>query len=152
MMDKDQTVGVLNELIENCKDGEYGFRACAEHAKREDVRASLAQHAEECSRAARELQGHVTELGGRADQRGTAAGALHRGWVAVRGTLSGYSDLAMLEECERGEDVALKRYREVLDHDDLPPPLRLTIQRQYEGVLRHHQEVRQLRDSLRAAA
>lgn len=152
MMKNDEAVGVLNDLIENCKDGEFGFRACAEHTKREDLRAVLSQRADECSRSARELQTHVTELGGRSDNRGTAAGALHRGWVAVRGTLSGYTDLAMLEECERGEDVALKRYREALEHDDLPPSLRTTIERQYEGAKRHHEEVRNLRNSLRAAA
>lgn len=151
-MKNDEAVGVLNDLIENCKDGEYGFRACAEHTKREDLRQVLTQRAEECSQAARELQLHVTELGGRADDRGTAAGALHRGWVAVRGTLSGYTDLAMLEECERGEDVALKRYREALQHDDLAPNLRNTIERQYEGAKQHHDQVRNLRNALRAAA
>jgi len=152
MTKNDESVGVLNDLIENCKDGEYGFRACAEHTRREDIRALLSSRADDCARAARELQAHVTELGGRPDSSGTAAGALHRGWVAVRGTLSGYTDLAMLEECERGEDVALKRYREALERQELPAQLRTTIQRQYEGALRHHDQVRNLRDSLRAVA
>ncbi|MGA0609308.1 PA2169 family four-helix-bundle protein [Caldimonas sp. KR1-144] len=151
-MKNEEAIGVLNDLIENCKDGEYGFRACAEHTKRDDIRSLLLQRADECALAARELQAHVTELGGRPDDRGTAAGALHRGWVAVRGTLSGYTDLAMLEECERGEDAAVARYRRALEKQDLPANLRATVQRQYEGALRHHDQVRNLRNSLRTTA
>jgi hypothetical protein len=30
-MDNDDVIDTLNKLIETCKDGEFGFRACAEH-------------------------------------------------------------------------------------------------------------------------
>ncbi len=32
-MSKDDVIDALNGLIETCKDGEYGFRTCAEHVK-----------------------------------------------------------------------------------------------------------------------
>ena len=149
-MDKDDVIDTLNDLIETCKDGEYGFRACAEHTQAADLKADLTRHADECQKGARELQTAVVKLGGKPDEKGSASGSVHRGWVALRGSLSGYSDVAMLEECERGEDVALSRYRKALE-EELPPDVRPIVERQYEGVMRNHQDVRALRDRLRAA-
>ena len=150
-MTNDDIVDTLNDLIETCKDGEYGFGACAEHAKSASLRQTLLARAEGCRLAASELQALVRQCGGRAEEDGTVAGSLHRGWVAVRETLSGYSDVAILEECERGEDVALDRYRKAL-RADLPPVAKEVVERQYEGVKRNHASVRMLRDQERMAA
>lgn len=147
-MDNDDVVECLNDLIETSKDGEYGFKTSAEHAKGEQVRQTFEQCAQDCRQAAQELQSLVQQHGGSADDSGSAAGAMHRGWVAVKGTLSGYTDLAMLEECERGEDVALKSYRDALEKD-LPPNVRMVVERQYEGVKSKHAMIRQYRDQAR---
>ena len=146
----DKTIGVLNDLIETCKDGEYGFNSCAEHVKTPDLQQVFTARAGECRKGAQELQALVRQLGGDADEGGCASGAIHRGWVAVKGTLSGYSEKAMLEECERGEDAALARYRDALK-EDLPPSARAVVERQYEGVKRNHDQIRTLRDRARAA-
>ena len=149
-LDTDKTIGVLNDLIETCKDGEYGFNSCAEHCKTAELKQVFTARAGECRKGAQELQALVRQLGGEADDGGSATGALHRGWVAVKGTLAGYSDKAMLEECERGEDAALARYRDALK-EDLPPTCRTVVERQYEGVKRNHDQIRTLRDQARAA-
>src|SRR5688572_9257351 len=107
-MDHKDIINTLNDLIENCKDGEYGFRTTAEHAKNPELQRICMARAEECRQAAAELQALVRQHGGAADDGGTASGAVHRGWVAVKSKLTGYSDLALLEETERGEDVALE--------------------------------------------
>lgn len=150
-MDNKSITKTLNELIENCKDGEYGFRSTAEHTQTLEVKHIFETRAEGCRQAAVELQRLVTQLGGDAAERGTMAGAAHRGWVAVKGTLAGYSDLQMLEEAERGEDTALARYREALE-EDLPPDVRVVVERQYDGVKMNHAQVRALRDRARATA
>jgi uncharacterized protein (TIGR02284 family) len=150
-MTNKEVIAKLNDLIETCKDGEYGFRACAEHVRSQELKSVFTQRADDCKQAASDLQAHVVLLCGEPDQGGSASGALHRGWVAVRGTLSGYSDVAMLEECERGEDVALARYREVIE-SDLPMGAKAIVERQYQGVKRNHAQVRELRDRMKAAA
>jgi uncharacterized protein (TIGR02284 family) len=150
-MDNDDVIDTLNDLIETCKDGEYGFRTCAEYLKNPDIRQLFAKHADECRQGAAELQALVVQCGGKADDGGSATGALHRGWVAVKGTLAGYSEKAILEETERGEDVALNAYREALEQD-LPPQVRTVVERQYEGVKRNHAQVRTLRDQARASS
>ncbi len=150
-MTDDKTIDTLNSLIETCKDGEYGFRSCAEHTKTADLRALFERRAEDCRRGATELQAEVRRLGGEAETDSSTTGALHRGWVAVVGTLSGYSDHAILDECERGEDAALERYRDALKQP-LPADLMTLVQKQYEGVKRNHDQIRTLRNQVRAAS
>jgi uncharacterized protein (TIGR02284 family) len=148
-MTNEDVIDVLNDLIENCRDGEYGFKACADHTQSTELRELFQSRSRECNGAALELQSLVTQLGGTPESSGSASGAVHRGWVAVKGTLSGYSDLAMLEECERGEDVAKARYKKALEQD-LPPSVQMVVTRQYDGTVRNHDQIRLLRDRLRA--
>lgn len=150
-MDKDDVIELLNDLIENSKDGEYGFRECAEHAKSPELKSIFAQRAQDCRRAAEELQAQVTALGGQAEDGGTMLGAVHRGWVSARSALSAYDDKAMLEECERGEDVAVAKYRKALKNEDLPADLRSLLERHLMGAQRNHDQIKMLRNQARAA-
>jgi len=99
----------------------------------------------------RELQTQVTALGGKAEESGSVAGALHRGWVSLRTAVSDRSDLAILEETEKGEDVAKKKYGDALQDADLSFDIRALIERQYQGVLRNHDLIRDLRNRYRAS-
>ncbi|TMH07197.1 MAG: PA2169 family four-helix-bundle protein [Betaproteobacteria bacterium] len=145
MANKD-IVDTLNDLVETCKDAEYGFTACAKHVESPELRNLFTQRAADSQRAANELQTYVVQYGGEPDKGGSATGALHRGWVAVRSTLVGYSDHAMLEECERGEDHTLAHYRKALKNEALPEELRAMIERQCLSVQRDHDQVKELRD------
>lgn len=147
-MAHDSTLSTLNTLIETSKDGEYGFTKSAEHVQDPEIRRLFVQRAAECRQAAEELRQMVAQLGGSAEDSGSAAGAVHRGWVAVKDALTGRSDRAILEETERGEDIALKHYREALKAD-LPPQARNLVERQYAGVERNHAQVRALREQAR---
>ena len=147
----DTTIETLNDLIETCKDGEYGFRACAEQAKSPNLKELFERRAQECHAAASQLQAHVRELGGKPEEHGSAMGAVHRGWVAVKSALVTYDDLAVLKECERGEDVALESYREALEQN-LPARIYNLVELQYHGVQQNHDEVRRLREEFKASA
>jgi uncharacterized protein (TIGR02284 family) len=149
--DNADVIDVLNDLVECSKDGEYGFRACAEQAKRQDLKSLFLQRADDCRAGAQELQAQIRSLGGRAEDSGSTAGALHRGWVSVKATLSSYDDKAVLEEAERGEDNALARYRKALGKR-LPAGVKLIVERQLQGVQRNHDQIKMLRDQLRAAS
>ena len=147
-MDQRELAALLNDLIAISRDGEYGFRECARHVKSSDIKALLNRRADDCIGAATELQRLVTQLGRAPDDGGTAGGAVHRGWVAVRSALTGYSDLAMLDECERGEDTATAHYRKALKQN-LPVAIRTVVERQAEGAQRNHDQIKALRDSVR---
>lgn len=151
-MDHDTLVSLLNDLIETCKDGEYGFDTCAKHAQSAEIRQLFTQRAADCRSAARELQSLVKTEAGAPDTSGSALGAMHRGWVAVLGTVAGESDKRMLEEAERGEDSAVASYRKALRKDDLPADVRAVIERQMAGAQRNHDQIKALRDRAKAAS
>lgn len=54
-------------------------------------------------------------------------------------------NLAVLEECEKAEVVALESYQDALK-EEIPENLRSLITQQLEGVKRNHDRVRELRD------
>jgi uncharacterized protein (TIGR02284 family) len=150
-MDNEDVIDTLNKLIETCKDGEYGFRTCAEHVKSQQLRTVFLERAESCRKGATELQAEVARLGGEPETDSSTTGTLHRGWVNLKGALTGDSDQAALDECERGEDAALARYRDAIK-EDLPGDVAAIVQRQYEGVKRNHDQIRSLRNSMRSTA
>jgi uncharacterized protein (TIGR02284 family) len=143
------TTSILNNLIETSKDGEKGFRTSADNAKDPELKELFRRRAEDCARGASELQALVSRLGGEPETGGSVAGAIHRGWVNIKTSVTADDDLSILEEVERGEDVAKASYRKALDSGDLPPDARTVVQKQYDGVLRNHDQVRALRDRYR---
>ena len=142
----------LNDLIETSKDGEKGFRAAAEDTKDPELRRIFLARAEDCARGAAEFQGMVARTGDKPEQSGSVAGAVHRGWMNLKAAVAGRDDVAILEECERGEDVAKASYRKALEKADLPSNVRAAVQRQYDGVVRNHDQIRDLRNRYRAEA
>lgn len=147
--DRADTIDVLKDLVEVCKDGEYGFRECAEQVQRQDLKTTFLQRADDCRQGAQELNQLVRQLGGTAEEGGSAMGAMHRGWVAIKSKLTTYDDKAVLEEAERGEDNAKARYMKALQKP-LPANVKSVVERQYQGVQRNHDQVKMLRDSTRA--
>ncbi len=143
-------VSVLNDLIETSNDGEKGFRKAAEDTKDASLKQLFAGRAEDCARGATELQAVVQRLGGKPEKGGTVGGALHRGWVDVKSAVTHRTDHAILSECERGEDVAKKNYRNALDKE-LPADIRAIVERQYQGVVQNHDRIRDLRDQYASA-
>jgi uncharacterized protein (TIGR02284 family) len=146
-MDKDDIISTLNDLIETSKDGEAGFRSCAEDIRDAKIKALFEDRARSCNEAAIQLQQIVRSLGGDPETKSSLSGTLHRRWVDIKAAITGHDDHAILSECERGEDVAKRSYRNALDKV-LPPEIRSIVERQYEGVLRNHDQVKALRDQL----
>ena len=146
-MSNEEVIVTLNQLIEICKDGEYGFRACAERAQARALRQLFAGRAGDHEAAARELQAQVARLGGAPQSGGSAGGALHRGWVALRATLAGYTDQTLLGEGERGEESAALRYQ-AARQQLLPEPVRQIVERQAKDVSISRDQMRALREQL----
>jgi uncharacterized protein (TIGR02284 family) len=146
MIDTDEIRSTLNQLIETLKDGEQGFRDSADKLKHGEYAATFRAIASERASYASELQAEVARLGGKPETSGSASGAMHRGWIGLKAALTGNDDHAILAEAERGEDNAVKNYRDALSKD-LPTDIRAVIQRQYQTVEQRHAEVRTMRDA-----
>ena len=134
---------VLNHLIETCKDGERGFRNAAHRVTASSVKAFFTEIASRRERFAADLLPHAQRLGGATESDGTAAGAVHRGWMTLKDALTGHSNEAIIREAERGEDAAVAAYKDALE-GMLPPTARDLIERQYADVRQTHERVRTL--------
>lgn len=148
-MDSDEVIATLNDLIEASKDGEEGFRSCADHTGDTRLKEFFSNRAQSCAAAVIELQDLVRAYGGDPETGGGLGGALHRRWIDIKSAITGHDDRAILNECERGEDIAVASYRRALDKH-LPPDVRTTVERQYQGVLQNHDQVKSLRDQYRS--
>ena len=147
-LDSEGVVDVLNDLLENARDGEYGFRTCAEQVANANAKQLFFTRAEGCRQAGEELMHLIRKYGGDPASGGTAAGAAHRGWVQIKGSLGADSELSILESCERGEDTGIARYRKALKQA-LPADVRAVVQKQADGAQRNHDLVRDLRNAAR---
>ena len=150
-MSTDDVIDTLNDLIETCKDGEEGFRTCAEDIKNPELKTMFRTAAAPCAEAAGELRTEVQRLGGKAEKSGSLAGSAHRRWVDIKSAIMGKDDASVLAECERGEDVAKSSYQRALEKE-LPAEIRAIVERQDQGVLQHHDRVRALERAVKASS
>jgi len=147
-MPKDAVIKVLNDLVEVSEDGKKGFAEAADLAEDPKLKQLFALCAEDCRAAAQEMQEKIAVLGGEPTGSGSAAGAVHRGWVKVKASVEN-KDIAVLEEVERGEDHAKAAFGKAL-RSDLPPDIRALVQKHYDGTIQHHDQVRELRDRFKS--
>ena len=122
-MNKDDVVSTLNELIGTCKDGEHGFKTCTEDFNNPELKSTFSNRAQECAIGATELQQLVRNYGGEPETKSSMSATLHRSWMDLKSSITGKDELGVLEECERGEDIALKSYHNALE-EDLPQDVR----------------------------
>lgn len=144
-MTNDELISTLNKLIETSKDGEEGFGTCAEDATGLQLKTLFTTRSQRCATAARELQDLVRSLGGDPETDSSFSATLHRRWIDIKSAVLGKDNEAILNECERGEDMALQSYRAALAKD-LPEPIRAVVDRQYQGVVQNHDQIKMLRD------
>lgn len=150
-MENNELIDTLNTLIETSRDGDKGFTACADDAKDASLRAYFTVCATRCRQSVPPLEELVTRHGGTPEQLGSILGSMNRAWLNLRAAISSNSDLAVLEECERAEDVALRAYRLALEQE-LPADARAVVKVQLDGVQENHDRVRAMRDEKRRLA
>jgi uncharacterized protein (TIGR02284 family) len=143
--DRSDVLSTLNGLLETCRDGAQGFRSAAEGVEDTNLRRLFESYAQQRSEFTAELEREVQRLGGDPADHGHVAGALHRGWINIKAAVTGKDDHAILAEAERGEDYAVKAYKQALD-SGLSADLRGVVERQSMQIKEAHDHVRSLRD------
>jgi len=140
----DHAISVLNDLIETNKDGEQGFRTAAEHVTNSELKTLFNIFAQQRARFASELNSEVLRRGGDPAKTGHMSATLHRGWIDLKSAVTGKSEKAIVDECERGEDSAKSNYEDALKKS-LPSDLLSIIETQYLEVKAAHDSVRDLK-------
>jgi uncharacterized protein (TIGR02284 family) len=152
MMNAKEITSTINNLIETLKDGEKGFKEAADAIKDPELKLLFTEYSAQRHQFASQLQTELRSLGGAEPETGgSAAGAMHRGWIDLKSAISGKDEGAILAECERGEDSAVKEFKEAIEKP-LSSPLRDVVFRQSTEIKRAHDRIKQLRDAAKKAA
>jgi uncharacterized protein (TIGR02284 family) len=139
------SVKVLNELIAICKDGEQGFAKAAEDVQDPPLHSLFSTYASQRSSYSADLRREVALLGEKPEDSGHAAASFHRGWMRIKEAV-GNKDKVIIDECEAGEDRAVKAYKDALEQP-LPPAASQLVRSQFAGVLEAHNKLRNLKHS-----
>jgi uncharacterized protein (TIGR02284 family) len=142
-----EIISTINSLIETLKDGQEGFRQAAEAVKDPGLKSLFNEFSLQRARFAGELQSEAVSLGeSDPETDSSTSGSLHRAWINIKSAITSNDDHAILAECERGEDSAVKEYREAME-EDVPGPVRDVVSRQYQQVQQAHDRIKSLRDA-----
>lgn len=141
---------VTKDLLKTLENGVEGFTKGADRladSNRPDLADPFRSFATQRETFASELRSIAAQYGDDIDESSTVAGALHRGWMAVKDTFAGSDPDGVLDAAEQGEDHAVEVYGDALERD-ISPHYREVIQRQAAAVKQAHDDVRVLRDSV----
>ena len=148
MAQQKEIISTINSLIETLKDGQEGYRQAAEAVTAPELKSLFNEFSMQRSRFAGELQSEAISMGeSKPEDSSSTAGALHRTWINLKSGVTSHDDHAILAECERGEDSAVKEYREAMENEDLSAPVREILSRQFAEVKSAHDRIKQLRDA-----
>lgn len=149
-MISDTVIRKLKDLAEIVQDSEDGYRTAADGTQDGTTKTLFSRRAEERHQMAQELRQCIRGLGAEPPQGGTTQGRVYRVWTSLKSALSSDDALAMLEECERGEDITKREFQEALN-TDLPVAVRPALEGMFARLRVSHDEVKALRDRRRAS-
>ncbi len=138
---------VAKELVETLKDGEKGFSSAADKLRdsdRAEWATTLQRLADQRAGFAREIVELGHDYGDDVDESGTAAAALHRGWLSLKDALTGDDADSVVSAAETGEDHAVSEYEKALEAD-LSDGFREVVTRQHAAITAARDEVKGLR-------
>lgn len=146
----DETVDHVKDLVRINQDSAEGFAEAADVVENADLKGLFSLMAGERQQFANELRSYVILNDEDGDISGSWKGMFHRWWLDLRGKLSGGDAYAVLAEAERGEDRIKQMYEEVIK-DTTGNPINDVMHKQYAEIKKGHDQVRDLRDAVKAA-
>ena len=91
---------IVNDLIQTCIDGQKVFEAAAKAVDDPAIKDELVGYSWQRQQFATELKSKMKSVGQEPSEHGSAAGALHRGWIDLKSAFgNGNSGHSILAEC-----------------------------------------------------
>ena len=150
MKTSQETIEILNDLIRINNDRIKGYERAVEELKNEndDLKTLFAVYIDQSRQNIMVLGKEVQVYGGDMATGSTGSGKIYRAWMDVKAVFTGHDRHAVLENCEFGEDAALKAYHTALKNEELPEYLKQMLIQQHELLLKSHNKVKALRDQM----
>src|SRR5690606_2428817 len=113
-----------------------GYARAAEEVNDEALKDFFLAYSKQRNKFGHEIKDQLKKLGGEIDKGSSIAGDLHRGWMDLKGLLTGHDEDAIINECIRGESTALADYKRVMEDESLNNETR-------EVIRSHHQKIQE---------
>lgn len=137
------------DLVKIAEDGREGYaKGAAEltDSDRPELATTFTRFSEQRGAFSAELKALAAKYGDAVEDKGSAAAALHRGWMAVRDAVTGSGPESVLKTALQGEDHAVHAYEKALT-EDISSETRALAQRQLTEVKAARNEVQRLLDT-----
>lgn len=140
----EDTIEILNDLVEINNDRIVGYEKAIKELKEEDedLKVMFLNMIDESRQARLDLGNEVQVLGGVMEGGTTNSGKIYRAWMDVRALFSGHDRHSVLANCHKGEDAAQVAYTTALKSDSLPAHLREMISNQQQILKASHDEIK----------
>ena len=145
-MEAKATQALLNELIETLKDGQKGYADAMTDVEDAQLKDTFKHYAAQRAGYITEIEDQMFTLDLKPEEESSVTSAVHRAWIDLRAALTSKDNKAVLTECERGEDYAVKAYATALKAEGLPSAVKAIIEKQAAGVNEAHDKIKALRD------
>lgn len=145
----EKSAEVVSNLIELNNDRVDGFEKALKDLGEgnTDLKSLFEYYSQQSRRFSQELAAVGAQSGADTDTGNSVSGTLHRAWIDVKALFTGNDREAILNECERGEDVIKKAYRDALAENSLTPAALQVVTAQSQEINQAHDRIKALRDS-----
>ncbi|MFR0677826.1 PA2169 family four-helix-bundle protein [Dysgonomonas sp.] len=149
-MNLEKQAETLNDLILINNDRVQGYQKAIDELQPEDyeLRTVFQERIDQSNQFRNELVSEIVGTGEEVAEGTMVSGKIYRAWMEVKAFFSGNNRRAILENCELGEDAALRAYEEALNCENLTEQQRLKIIRHRAEIQVSHDQIRSMRDAL----
>lgn len=135
-MDNNTSITPLKDLYELLGDSRKGYTEVADKAENAKLSGFLRKIGQERGDMQRDLGQAIHRLSPKNEKLddGTLKGDLHRTWMDIRKALTSTEEAALLDECTRGENYLVDRFKTVMDDKDTPQEMMPVLREQRTRV------------------
>ncbi|HTN35635.1 MAG TPA: PA2169 family four-helix-bundle protein [Arachidicoccus sp.] len=145
----ENTVDLLNRLVQVNEDRKQGYQKALDKAGDPTLKALFDQYAKQSGKYIVDLGLVIESYGGIPTEKTTIAGDVYRAWMDVKDVMTTNERKSTLESCERGEDAALSTYKKVIeDMGEVDNNILGTLAFQQEHIEMAHDHIKSLRDNV----
>jgi uncharacterized protein (TIGR02284 family) len=134
----------LEILLERNIEGYRGYTLAAEDIQHGEFKSFLKSYATTKKKFMKEIEEKMEEHGLEPVEDTSFLGDLHRAFMKIRESMSSNRDRTILEECSRGESMALSDYEKALKTNSFPEDVLKVLINQRDHVLAAERTMRNL--------
>jgi uncharacterized protein (TIGR02284 family) len=124
----------LNNLIKMNIDSGEGYRFAASAVSDADLQKIFNTNSATRETFAKQLQSVVAQYGEEPADEGSVKAVLHRTWLTFKADLTTKNEVAVVEECIRGDEEAVELYEEVTKDAEFSQTITILVDKQYKAI------------------